>query len=198
MFLWEPSTHGSYWQSLVQCVRLFFFQEQADWVSLGQHHDTLYTASTLHWPEQYKLGARLHLGVFFASLAVLKHIFKNCLSSSWLYESPWCCVQVLANPNDFARNFAYILSNHSRKHKPEHLCPNIDIYIYVTFTCNYFITFLTGIICMSSMKQLTCDNILKNCNTCTCFINFEQMNMMYVSRVQISKNYNHTCSGIKL
>ena len=48
------------------------------------------------------------------------------------------------------------------------------------------------------MKQLTCDNILKNCNTCTCFINFEQMNMMYVSRVQISKNYNHTCSGIKL
>ena len=47
-----------------------FFQEQADWVSLGQHHDTLYTASTLHWPEQYKLGARLHLGVFI------------CLSSS--------------------------------------------------------------------------------------------------------------------
>ena len=74
----------------------------------------------------------------------------------------------------------------------------IYIYIYVTFTCNYFITFLTGIICMSSMKQLACDNISKNCNTCTCFINFEQMNMMYVSRVQISKNYNHTCSGIKL
>lgn len=93
------------------------------WYALHRQHFAL--ARTVQaWSEA-------SLRSFFASLAVLKHIFKNCLSSSWLYESPWCCVQVLANPNDFARNFAYILSNHSRKHKPEHLCPNIDIYIYM-------------------------------------------------------------------